>query len=287
MKKFLLLALSMLLLFSLLGCNNEKSNETSNDTSNGESDELYTVDTEYYTISVPFSWKSDAHYEIVEGEGSAYTLTFYDKASRDSGNGGELFSIVLLTEYEDYSEITHHKALGSLEISQIGSYNIVVTYPSEAQYSDQTAEKYNEMKGKVDQILDSIAFNDKCVFSETPIPVKEKKIISRANGNWKYSANGVDGINLIIFADGSFIKADTVNGATSPEKIITGTYEILSDDGTYQEFHFIPTYEVFEDWTATIYQTRLFDQDLLFYEALIYISADGTQSNYRGEKFPN
>ena len=285
MKKFLLLALSIVLFFSLLGCYGDKNGEKTNDAPTESNNELYTVDTEYYTISVPYSWKTDSSHKIIKGDNSAYTLTFYDKASRNASKGGELFSIVLLTEYEDYSSFPDHKVLGSLEVSQTGSYNIVVTYPADTQFPEQTAKKYNEMRGDINEILNSISYKDKCVFSTSPIPIKKAEIISRANGNWTYSENGIDGINLIIFGDGTFIKAPTVNGATSPEKIITGTYEILSDDGNYQEFHFTPGHEQFEDWTASIFQTQLLDPSLGICEVLIYIAEDGTQMKYTGVKF--
>lgn len=41
------------------------------------------VDTEYYTINVPDSWKDDCLCNIADGDGHSYTLTFYDKLSRE------------------------------------------------------------------------------------------------------------------------------------------------------------------------------------------------------------
>ena len=288
MKKILFFMLSIFFVFSLLGCGAETNSDQKNDTSTSTNDEPYIIDTEYYTISLPDSWRVDSYHEIINGDNSAYTLTFYDKAGRDSSNGGKLFSILLLTESEDYSDYPDHKVLGSLEVSQIGSFNIVVTYPTDVQFSETTAQKYNEMRGNVEQILDTISYKNECVFSTIPLPINKKdEFISRANGNWNYAINSTEGINLIIFGDGSFIKAYTTNGKVTPEDIITGTYKILSDDGAYQEFHFIPKHEQFEEWTAKIFQTQLADQNLVMSTGIIYISEDGTKSFYTGYKFSN
>ena len=70
--------------------------------------------------------KDDCFYEITDGESYSYNLSFYDKASYDAINGGWLFSIKLLTEFEDYSVYPNYDVLGSLEVYRIGLYNIVV-----------------------------------------------------------------------------------------------------------------------------------------------------------------
>lgn len=129
------------------------------------------IDTEYYTISAPSSWNDDCIYEISDGDSYNYSLSFYDKASHEAVYGGWLFSIDLLTEFEDYSNYPDHDVLGSLEVYRIGSYNIVVTYPTDVQCSEETAEKYREMYNDIPDMLKTISFKDECTFSEEPIPV--------------------------------------------------------------------------------------------------------------------
>lgn len=129
------------------------------------------IDTEYYTISVPYSWSDDCFYEIADGENYNYTLSFYDEASHEAINGGWLFTIDLLTEFKDYSHYPDYEVLGSLEVYRIGSYNIVVTYPTDVQFSEDTARKYSELSEKIPTILDSISFKGECTFSKEPIPI--------------------------------------------------------------------------------------------------------------------
>ena len=75
------------------------------------------VDTEYYTINVPDSWKDDCLCNIADGDGHSYTLTFYDKLSREkNGHGGWLFSIRLLPASEDYTKNPDYDILGSLVV---------------------------------------------------------------------------------------------------------------------------------------------------------------------------
>lgn len=147
------------------------------------------IDTEYYTVSAPNSWNDDCFYEIADGENYNYTLSFYDKASHEAINGGWLFSINLLTEFEDYSNYPDYDVLGSLEVYRIGSYNIVVTYPTDVQCSEETAEKYREMCDDISHILNTIAFKDECTFSEEPIPVEKDttatEVSERYLGRWE------------------------------------------------------------------------------------------------------
>ena len=182
--------LTLVLFFSLIGCSldNTKMNESNVETKNIEKDNGTSVeteeniktdvciDTEYYTISIPSSWNEDCFYEIADGENYNYTLSFYDKASHEELNAGWLFSINLPTEFEDYSVYPEYDILGSIEVYRIGSYNIVVTYPTDVQYSEETAIKYNEMFKSVPNILKTISFSEECTFSKEPIPVDSSLI---------------------------------------------------------------------------------------------------------------
>lgn len=129
------------------------------------------VDTEYYTLSAPSSWEDGCFYELAEGESYNYTLSFYDKASHEAVNGGWLFTINLFTEFEDYTIYPDYDVLGSLEVYRIGSYNIVVTYPTDVVYSEETAKNYNQMYSQIPDVLKTISFKEECTFSEEPLPI--------------------------------------------------------------------------------------------------------------------
>ena len=116
------------------------------------------IDTEYYTISVPQYWKTACVYEVIEKDNYNYTLNFYDRESKESGYGGWLFSISLLTEFEDYTEYPDYEILGSVEVYRIGTYNIVVTYPTDVQCSEDMMQQYSEMQECIPGILETISF---------------------------------------------------------------------------------------------------------------------------------
>jgi len=200
MKRCLSLLLSIITVISLVACNSTKQSEVPTTNTNiketeskaGEQAKLdYIIDTEYYTLSAPSSWKDDCFYEIADGESYNYTLRLYDESSHTAINGGWLFSIDLLTEFEGYSHYPDYDILGSLEVYRIGSYNIIATYPTDVQYSEETAEKYREMYDCIPQILKTIKFKDECTFSEEPISVEiveeaAQEIVERFTGKWKH-----------------------------------------------------------------------------------------------------
>lgn len=200
MKKIIIALFSLIVLFSLGACdsNRQITDETlvRNDTVSTDDTTVTTqskpemlIDTEYYTLSAPNSWNDDCFYEVADGESYNYTLSFYDKVSHDTINGGWLFSIELLTEFQDYSHYPNYAVLGSLEVYRIGSYNIVVTYPTDVRYSEETAEKYNKMSNEIPEILKTIFFKDECAFSEKPIPVEKDttaaEVSERYLGRWE------------------------------------------------------------------------------------------------------
>jgi len=159
MKKFWVAFLFITIIFGLCACNSNTEKEYS------------IIDTEYYTLKIPANWNDDCVYKIVNGESYDYTLSFYNKADYEQIEGGHLFSIHLLTEFEDYTVYPDYDVLGSLEVYKIGSYNIIVTYPTDVQFSNETVEKYNEMTASIPDVLDTISFKDECIFSKTPIPI--------------------------------------------------------------------------------------------------------------------
>ena len=183
MKIWTPILLSIIILISLSSCSSTKQSEgnPTNSANNIEAVDESTVtaqqksdmviETEYYTLSVPDSWEDGCFYEIADGENHNYTLSFYDKASHDAINGGWLFSINLLTEFEDYTVYPDYDVLGSLEVYRIGSYNIVITYPNDVEYSEATAQNYNQMSAEIPKLLKTISFKEECTFSKEPIPI--------------------------------------------------------------------------------------------------------------------
>ena len=206
MKKMLALFISLMMILFLSGCGGSEddingssyvpdtqlnSNETSSDTTSPDatssnitsanttspdasSNSDITIDTEYYTLSLPNSWKGNYSYEISNGENGVYDLSFYENKSHKSIEGGWLFSIILLTENEDYTYYPSYGVLGSIEVKNTGSYNLIAIYPTDVQFTREAAKTYNEMFDSVAGILKTILFKNICTFSKEPIPVKSE-----------------------------------------------------------------------------------------------------------------
>lgn len=114
-------------------------------------------ETDYYTLTIPASW--DGRYAY-EQDGS--NLTFYELESYYDGWGGKLFGISL-REDEEFLDFPGYYSIGALvELSDGGSaptflYYVVVSTPTDVQFSDDAAETYIEMSNNIDSILASLS----------------------------------------------------------------------------------------------------------------------------------
>jgi len=181
MRKGLLYIGLMFVLISFVGCTNQTASDNVEQiipdhnevTENSlvEQNKVEIIDTEYYTIAIPLEWKDEYVYDVISGEHYNYSLNFYEKKSHEEMNAGYLFGIQLMNENEDYKNYPSYEVLGSLEVYRIGSYNVVVTYPTDVQFMEATAKKYNSMTKQIPEILETIKFKEECTFSETPIEI--------------------------------------------------------------------------------------------------------------------
>ena len=171
MKK-ILIALSCL--FIICGCsttNNEtdKKEETTQEetTKKGAVAEETTqdiIDTEYFTVVVPDSWEGLYEYDIYQDE-NGYSLVFYEKDSHASMDAGHLMSISLYLEDEDYSYLPCYEELGKLDTGEY-IYNVLVEYPTDVQFDESDAAKYQQLSNTMESILETIEANEGCTYSE-------------------------------------------------------------------------------------------------------------------------
>lgn len=125
------------------------------------------IDTAYYSLTVPESWADHYAYSVFENGDGAYALTLCEKSSMEEC-GGKLFTIRLIPETEDYTYYPSYNPLGSIETAENGSFNVIVVYPTDVQFSMEAAELYMSMEQDIPDILSTIAYHD-CVFSDEPI----------------------------------------------------------------------------------------------------------------------
>lgn len=113
-------------------------------------------DTEYYSLELPDYWADLCVYDQWDIEPYAYGIAFYEEQSMNDfdGDGGFLFSIALYNN-EDYMDFPDYTYLGQLKIIRLANYDVVVSYPTDVQFSDAGRENYMKLSDDIPSILDS------------------------------------------------------------------------------------------------------------------------------------
>jgi len=118
------------------------------------------IKTRYYTVTIPADWFSNCEWEIFPtDEEGPDALVLYELSSYKTEYGGHLFTILLIPHGEDYSYYPAYEWVGVLETPE-GDLDIVVLYPTDVQFSEDTADTYNRMVQDVDDVIYSLQPND-------------------------------------------------------------------------------------------------------------------------------
>lgn len=114
-------------------------------------------DTEYYSLELPDYWADLCVYDQWDIEPYAYGIAFYENQSMNDfdGDGGFLFSIALYSNEDDYIDFPDYTYLGQLRVIRLANYDVVVSYPTDVQYSNAGQENYMKLSGDIDGILAS------------------------------------------------------------------------------------------------------------------------------------
>lgn len=123
------------------------------------------IDTKYYTLKLPTSWKDKYEYEIHDSDGYGYTLSVYHSNSKQQNYGGWLFSIDLLPTLDDINNYPSIKYLGDLSVYRINTFYVCATFPTDLQFATSTANEYQKMHNEIDDILDSLSQCGESVFT--------------------------------------------------------------------------------------------------------------------------
>ena len=116
------------------------------------------IETEFYTITLPADWEGRFFSEETNIYTDGRVLSLYDLQSYNDGYGGDLFSIVLLPDWENYNDFVEYqdyKYLGHLDVVRFAGFHIIVLYGMNLQWSDDTMDNYMEMRDDINIILDS------------------------------------------------------------------------------------------------------------------------------------
>ena len=162
----------------------------------------------------------------------------------------------------------------------LGDDDSILLYGGEDFSGEYTFNQEKEIT--IDQATLSSPLKYEAVEREQSRPDSEM-IESRANGVWTHTVSITDAITLKLYADDRFELLSISAGEV--KEIITGTYSIVSDDGTYQEFEFINSSDSADKWTAKIWQTDLTDDYDVSYTGIVYINAEGETLYFTGQKW--
>ena len=136
-----------------------------------------TLDTPYYTLTVPQDWAYDCLYDIIELENDAYNLILYEKQGYEDWKAGNLFSILLLKPEQDFTIYPSYEVIGTLQ-SPDWIFNVAVLYPTDVQFSEDTAQVYNRLSAQIPSVLESFTAKDSCGFIPGQITEPRNRIVT-------------------------------------------------------------------------------------------------------------
>lgn len=112
-----------------------------------------------FTVTLPESWQDSCAIEYDETD-TTYGLSFYQKAAKDAGFGGWLFTLTSFPEGLDYSQHPQYELLGAIRSSDGFDEHIVAIYPSDVQFDEERREEYERMTADIPSVLDSLTVAD-------------------------------------------------------------------------------------------------------------------------------
>lgn len=150
------------------------SNEANQTDASGENESAaaLTIETTYCSLTIPEEWRDRFSYEVTDEEDGSYYVGLYENTSHEiMDGGGWLFSVALLTSAVDYTNFPDYEVLGSVQTNDGKAFNVVVLYPTDVQFSEETATAYVSLLDHMDAVIASISYQD-CKFSQAPISVE-------------------------------------------------------------------------------------------------------------------
>lgn len=114
-----------------------------------------------FTVRLPESWRDKYIVEYDETD-TTYGLSFYQKAAKDAGFGGWLFTLTSFPEDIDYSQYPQYELVGAIRSAGGFDEHLVAIYPSDVQFDEPQREQYTAMYADIPSILAGITVADGC-----------------------------------------------------------------------------------------------------------------------------
>ena len=116
--------------------------------------------TDYYTIDLPKEWESTCLYKVYPLEHGAYSTAIYEHDSLIEFGGGKLCTLMMIpTDDDTYKDFPDYELLCALD-TPAGSFYVVALFPTDVQFSENTADTYNAMFEELMDVLWTIHPNN-------------------------------------------------------------------------------------------------------------------------------
>ena len=117
------------------------------------------IETKYYTLTLPDSWAGKWVMDLHERDNGSYSMSLHETQAFQEFGGGTLFALMMLTTGEDYTIFPSYELLGALD-TPAGTFYVVALFPTDVQFTEETAEVYNRMYEDVTDVLYTLAPKD-------------------------------------------------------------------------------------------------------------------------------
>ena len=117
------------------------------------------IETKYYTLTLPDSWAGKWVMDLHERDNGSYSMSLHETQAFQEFGGGTLFTLMMLTTGEDYTIFPSYELLGALG-TPAGTFYVVALFPTDVQFTEETAEVYNRMYEDVTDVLYTLAPKD-------------------------------------------------------------------------------------------------------------------------------
>ena len=115
------------------------------------------IETDYYSLTLPMEWLDKCVWDITAKNDGTYILNLYERTSYDEMCAGKLCSLMLFpSDDNSYKDLPDNQLLAVVDTPE-GSYSVVALFPTDVQYSPNTAENYNAMSDQVMDVLFSLS----------------------------------------------------------------------------------------------------------------------------------
>jgi len=112
--------------------------------------------TDYYRLKAPISWGNTCLSKVSPLGNGAYSLSIYEHDSYVAIGGGKLCTLMMLpTDDDTYKDFPDYELLCALDTPE-GSFYVVALFPTDVQFSEETADTYNAMAEELMDVLYSL-----------------------------------------------------------------------------------------------------------------------------------